>query len=117
MAEDSPLRMTHALILTRLSGHDTCAGLTSELIGVTSEGKSLLIRSDETQRVNVALLQHQRLPLVILSDRLQASSEADYELPAQALVSPIPLPASEIEALIRSGREQVLLDQVRNQLV
>ncbi|WP_010323586.1 hypothetical protein [Marinobacterium stanieri] len=114
---DAPLRMSHALILTRLSSHDHRAGITSELIGVTSEGQSLLVRSDEHQRVNVALLEHQRLPLVVLSDRLLPSTEADYELPAQALISPIPLPSAEVEALIRSGREQALLNQVREQLV
>ncbi|MGB2130554.1 MAG: hypothetical protein ACPHXW_03950 [Marinobacterium sp.] len=113
---DSPLRMEHALILTRLSTHAADAGIARELIAVTSEGESLLIRSDEAQRVNVAQLENQRLPLVLLMDQVLPSPQADMELPPQALISIIPLPAAEIEVLIRAGQEQTLLNQVRAQL-
>lgn len=113
---DSPLRMEHALILTRISTQAADAGIARELIAVTSEGESLLIRSENGQRINVAQLENQRLPLVLLMDQVWPSSQADMELPPQALISIIPLPAAEIEALIRAGQEHVLLNQVRAQL-
>ena len=113
---DTPLRMLHALLLTRISNQPNEVGVIRELMAVTSEGQSLLIRSEEAQRVNVAQLESQRLPLVLLCDRLEPSLEADLELPARALVSVVPLPAPEVEALIRAGQEQVLLEQIRAQL-
>lgn len=108
--------MQHVLIITRLTPQSTLTGRVDELIGVTADGRSLLISSEPEQRVNVAQLQHQKMPLILLCDQLQTTPLADLEIPPKALVSIIPLPADEVEALLRDGREQLLLDEIRAQL-
>lgn len=108
--------MQHVLILTRLTPQPAPLGRVDELIGVTSDGRSLLIRSEASQRVNVAQLQHQQMPLILLCDQLQSTPMADLEIPPQALISIIPLPANEVDALLREGKEGLLLDEIRAQL-
>ncbi len=108
--------MQHVLILTRLTPQSTHMGRVDELIGVTSDGRSLLIRSEASQRVNVAQLQHQKMPLILLCDQLLSTPMADLEIPPQALVSIIPLPANEVEGLLREGKEGLLLEEIRAQL-
>ncbi|GAA0791408.1 hypothetical protein [Marinobacterium sediminicola] len=108
--------MQHVLILTRLTPQATHLGRVDELIGVTSDGRSLLIRSEPAQRVNVAQLQHQITPLILLCDQLQNTPFADLEIPSRALVSIIPLPADEVGALLREGKEALLLEEIRAQL-
>lgn len=108
--------MQHVLILTRLTPQSTQQGRVDELIGVTSDGRSLLIRSEPAQRVNVAQLQHQKMPLILLCDQLRDTPMADLEVPPQALVSIIPLPSQEVDALLREGKERLLLDEIRAQL-
>ncbi|MBA4503463.1 hypothetical protein [Marinobacterium marinum] len=108
--------MQHVLILTRLTPRSTHPGRVDELVGVTSDGRSLSIRSDAVQRVNVALLQHQQMPLILLCDQLQSAVLTDLEVPANALVSIIPLPANEVGALLREGKETLLLEEIRTQL-
>lgn len=115
-----PALMQHVLILTRLTPHTSQPsqpGRVDELIGVTADGRSLLIASEPAQRVNVAQLQHQQMPLILLCDQLQAGESVDIEIPPQALISIIPLPAKEVEALLREGKESLLLDEIRAQLV
>lgn len=108
--------MQHVLILTRLTPQSTRPGRVDELIGVTSDGRSVLVSSEPAQRVNVAQLQHQKMPLILLCDELQGTPMADLKVPPQALVSIIPLPADEIETLLREGKEDLLLDEIRDQL-
>ncbi|MBV0932454.1 hypothetical protein [Marinobacterium weihaiense] len=108
--------MQHVMILTRLTPQSTRLGRVDELIGVTSDGRSVLVRSEPAQRVNVAQLQHQRTPLILLCDQIQDTAVADFQVPPQALVSIIPLPADEVDMLLREGREQLLLDEIRAQL-
>lgn len=108
--------MQHVLILTRLNPQPAADGTVDCLLGVTADGRSVRVCSEPAQRVNVAQLQHQVTPLILLCDQLQSTPLADLEIPPRALVSIIPLPADEVSALLREGKEQELLTAIRAQL-
>jgi len=111
-----PGLMQHVLIITRLTPQSHQPGLVDALIGVTSEGRSVQISSEPSQRVNVAQLQYQSMPLILLCDQVQHTPMEGIEIPPHALISIIPLPAGEVATMLREGKEGVLLEDIRAQL-
>lgn len=100
-----------AIILTQF---DSLMSSPSCLAAVDHLGGRILFQAGETQRINILALQQQVLPCVVLVDTLQQL--ADFrQVPANAMLSIVPMQAAEIESVLTTGAAETLLRMARGE--
>lgn len=108
--------MQQVLIINRLIPEKDASGALVRLSGVTHDGQAICFESSPAQRVNLLSLEFQQTPLVLLTDRLLQPFSEIWQVPADALVAVVPIPASQVRTLLDQGEGDNLRDAVKDQL-
>ncbi|GGC08458.1 hypothetical protein GCM10011352_38470 [Marinobacterium zhoushanense] len=108
--------MQHALILTRIVPERGLDGALTAVSAVTHDGRTVRFQAQMDQHINLTLLEHQRAPLLLLTDRLYEPFRDMITVPGDALLSIVPLPAGHIRALLDRDEGDRLLEAVAVQL-
>ncbi|TCK06886.1 hypothetical protein [Marinobacterium mangrovicola] len=108
--------MQQVLIINRLIPEKDASGALVRLSGVTHDGRAVSFESCAEQRINLLALEFQQTPLVMLTDRLIQPFSEIWQVPADALVAVVPIPADQVRALLERGEGDSLRDAVKDQL-
>ncbi|WP_146071911.1 hypothetical protein [Marinobacterium lutimaris] len=108
--------MQQVLIINRLIPEKDAAGALARLSAVTHDGQAVSFESCAEQRINLLALEFQQTPLVLLTDRLLQPFAGIQQVPADALVAVVPIPADQVRALLEQGEGDQLRDAVKDQL-
>ncbi|MBV1788771.1 hypothetical protein KQ940_11965 [Marinobacterium sp. D7] len=108
--------MQHALILTRIVPERGLDGVLTAVSAVTHDGRAVRFESQPDQHINLTILEYQRAPLLLLTDRLYEPFPGVITVPGDALLSIVPMSAEHIRALLDRNEGDRLLEAVSVQL-
>lgn len=75
--------------------------------------RSIVVIGIPEQQINIQSIQHQALPVVMLSDHLEILSDKSVQVPSTALVSVVPIAPSSILLALEAGKANDIIQRMQ----